>query len=181
VGSRFPRPRRPKKICEGHFQVAVSSGIHNNELLVQRARRRLKIVRRSSADRHPISLYRRDEMASSPKRGDGAPEHAAIARVGSADPARGVGKRCTRPRRNSVLSSVPEIDTSVRGAAVRRTRHLAPTIQGMTVIDRSTISVRFLGRFPAHGLPISGKCQASTNTSAQGLGAPVDRRGPWFF
>src|SRR5271169_2309516 len=92
----------------------------------------------------------------------------------SADPARRVGKRCTRPRRNSVLPASPEIDTGVGGAAVGRTRHRAPTIRGMTVIDRPTISVQFLGRFHAHGLPNNGKCQASTNTSAPGTGAPVD-------
>jgi hypothetical protein len=38
-------------------------------------------------------------------------------------------------------------------AAVVRTRHLAHTIRGITVVDRPTISVEFLGRFHAHGLP----------------------------
>ena len=36
--------------------------------------------------------------------------------------------------------------------AVGGTRHLDPTIRGMTVVDRPTISGQFLGRFHAHGL-----------------------------
>jgi Fatty acid cis/trans isomerase (CTI) len=68
---------------------------------------------------------------------------------GSAD-ARGVGKRCD-PRRNSVLPA-PRTLVSISGdAAVGRTRHPAPTIRGMTVVDRTTISGQFLGRFHAHG------------------------------
>jgi hypothetical protein len=31
------------KSCEGHFEIAVGSGIHNNELQAQRARRRLQV------------------------------------------------------------------------------------------------------------------------------------------
>jgi hypothetical protein len=38
-------------------------------------------------------------------------------------------------------------------AAVGRTRHLAPTFGGMTVVDRPTISGQFLARFHAHSLP----------------------------
>jgi len=30
-----------RKICEGWFEIAFGSGIHNNELSIERARRRL--------------------------------------------------------------------------------------------------------------------------------------------
>ena len=32
-----------RKICEGRFEIAFGSGIHNNELQAQRARRRLPV------------------------------------------------------------------------------------------------------------------------------------------
>jgi hypothetical protein len=49
------------------------------------------------------------------------------------------------------------------------------------VVDRPTICVQFLGRSMHTVSPISGKCQAATDTSAPGPGSPVDRRGPWVF
>src|SRR5271167_1814156 len=32
-----------RKSCEGRFEIAIGSGIHNNELQAQRARRRLQV------------------------------------------------------------------------------------------------------------------------------------------
>ena len=32
-----------RKSCEGRFEIAFGSGIHNNELKAQRARRRLQV------------------------------------------------------------------------------------------------------------------------------------------
>ena len=60
---------------------------------------------------------------------------------------------------------------------VGRTRHLAPTIRGMTVVDRPTISGQFLVGSMLTVSPLAGKCQASTDTSSPGPGAPVDQRG----
>ena len=32
-----------RKTCEGRFEIAIGSGVHNNELKAQRARRRLQV------------------------------------------------------------------------------------------------------------------------------------------
>ena len=37
-----------RKSCEGRFEIAIGSGIHNNELQAQRARRRLQVCGRSA-------------------------------------------------------------------------------------------------------------------------------------
>jgi hypothetical protein len=37
---------------------------------------------------------------------------------------------------------------------------MSPLLFGMTVVDRTTISVRFLGEFHAHGLPDMRKMQS---------------------
>ena len=72
----------------------------------------------------------------------------------------GVGKRCTRPRRNSVLSSVPEIDTSVRGAAVRENSPSRAYDSGDDGYRSANDQCTILGPVPcSRSSPISGNAK----------------------
>jgi hypothetical protein len=62
--------------------------------------------------------------------------------------------------------------TRSKGGSTRRRRGRdnlpsRPTIWGMTVVDRSTITEQFFGRFHAHDFPIGGKRRASLLHQAQ--------------
>jgi len=75
---------------------------------------------------------------------------------------------------------------TVDGGSTRRRRGREnspsrPTIRGMTVVDRPTISEQFFGRFHAHGFPNRWKTPSIYIYFCTRPSAPVDRRGRWVF
>ena len=107
-----------------------------------------------------------------------------------------LGERCAawprtccphHPSRRSPQRAIvhwPRPSHTVDGGSTRRRRGWEnspsrPTIWGMTVVDRPTISEQFFGRFHAHGFPNRWKTPSIYIYFCTRPSAPVDRRGRW--
>jgi hypothetical protein len=89
--------------------------------------------------------------------------------------------RCGRRSPSGTAASWTVDGGSTRRRRGRENSPSRPTIGGMTVVDRPTISEQFFGRFHAHGFPGRWEMPSIYIHFCASPGAPLDRRGLWVF